>query len=121
MHNYASLIHIECISTCLPFFIHSSPPHKNTPKSNLSPLPAVPNALVTILENILQKLVEWNLLDKEFTGPDLYNKMRVKFSNASKKIPTADGPSPNEKKKAQVQVDDTFSPEPGPSAMLNKR
>lgn len=58
-------------------------PGKHFPKS--SPLPGVPNAFVTILDIILQKLVACNLLEKKFTGPNLFSKLRVKFANASKR------------------------------------
>ena len=61
-------------------------PNKNFAKVNLSNLPAVPADFITILEITLQKLVSLNLLDKKFTGSDFLSKMRVKFSNASKKV-----------------------------------
>ena len=64
--------------------LHS--PNKNFSKSNPSPLPSVPTVFVTILENTLQKLVDFNLLEKDMTGPELFNKIRIKFSNASKKV-----------------------------------
>ena len=68
------------------FFVISlwSSPNKNLP--NISPLPAVPKAFVAILEIILQKLVGLNLLPKQYSGPEIFNKIRVKFSNATKKV-----------------------------------
>ena len=52
----------------------------------MSNLPAVPAEFVTILDITLQKLVAQNLLQKDFTGQTLFSKLRVKFSNASKKV-----------------------------------
>ena len=67
--------------------LHFSP-NKNFAKMNLSTLPAVPQEFVNILEKTLLKLVSLNLLGKEFIAPDFLTKMRVKFSNASKKVNT---------------------------------
>lgn len=53
---------------------------------NVSPLPPVPKAFVSLLEITLQKLVGMNLLQKEFSGVAVFNKIRVKFSNCSKKV-----------------------------------
>lgn len=49
-------------------------------------LPAVPQVFVTILENILQKLANWKLIDPDLVGPALFVKIRVKFSNSTKKV-----------------------------------
>ena len=45
---------------------------------------------MTLLDITLQKLTAANLLDKEFSGAEVFNKLRVKFSNASKKVYTND-------------------------------
>lgn len=57
---------------------------KKLSQTNVSDLPAVPKALVTMLDILLQKLVAMNILSKNLTGPELFNKMRVKFSNETK-------------------------------------
>lgn len=72
---------------------------KKLSQANLTNLPAVPKALVTMLDILLQKLVGMNLLSKSLTGPPLFNKMRVKFSNATK----------NRKKKVVLQMLKQFS------------
>ena len=46
----------------------------------------MPPVFVTILECTLQKLVAINAIEKPFVGPDLFSKLRVKFSNATKKV-----------------------------------
>ena len=59
---------------------------KKLSQTNVSDLPAVPKSLVTMLDIMLQKLVAMNLLNKNLIGAPLFNKMRVKFSNATKNI-----------------------------------
>ena len=61
-------------------------PNKNFSKLNPTPLPSVPQVLVSLLETTIQKLIGLNLLGVNMSVPDIFAKMRVKFSNASKKV-----------------------------------
>ena len=76
--NFTILLHY--------IFIFFFSPNKNFSKANVTNLPAVPTAFVQILEITLQKLVAANLIDKQLSGPSFFCKMRVKFSNATKKV-----------------------------------
>lgn len=53
---------------------------------NNSPLPAVPAVFIAILDQILEKLVSLNIIDRDFIGEQLHAKLRIKFNNASKKV-----------------------------------
>ena len=63
-------------------------PNKHFAKKFASALPPVPPVFVSLLESTLQKLADLDMVDKEFVGTKLFIKMRVKFSNESKKVIT---------------------------------